>query len=63
MFNGRFYCGNSIQVVFSSFEVESEEEVMMSYNADGELEMNTNHELEQDEKQDHERECSSTLTN
>ncbi|XP_021939078.1 nucleolar protein 14 homolog [Zootermopsis nevadensis] len=37
------------------FEVESEEEVMMSYNADGELEMNTNHELEQDEKQDHEQ--------
>jgi hypothetical protein len=43
--------------------MESEEEVMMSYNADGELETSTDHKIEQDEKQDHERECSLTLTN
>jgi hypothetical protein len=42
--------------------MESEEEVMMSYNAYGELETNTDHKLEQDEKRDHKCECSLTIT-
>jgi hypothetical protein len=42
--------------------MESDEEVMMTYNADGELGMSTEHKLEQDEKQGNKRECSLTLT-
>lgn len=55
------YCCVSIQFVFFSFEVESEEEVMMRYNSDGELdvELETNaDQVEQDENQGHKGECS-----
>lgn len=62
MFNCSSYCCNSVELVFSSFEMESDEEVMMTYNADGELGMSTEHKLEQDEKQGNKRECSLTLT-
>ena len=57
------YCCVSMECVFFSFEVESEEEVMMRYNSDGELdvELETNtDQVEQDENQGHKGDCSRT---
>jgi len=54
------YCCVSIQCVFFSFEVESEE-VMVRYNSDGELdvELETNtDQVDWDENQGHKGKCS-----
>jgi hypothetical protein len=57
---GLYHCV-SIQFVFFSFEVESDEEVVMRYDANGELdvELETNtDQVDQDENQGHKGECS-----